>query len=57
MALKERTAVLKDFREKADREGPRVLIISPFAMTGLNIHFANILILLVRLSIQRERSY
>lgn len=48
MKPNDRDAILKNFKANTDRDGPRVLIISPFAITGLNIDCASILILLVK---------
>lgn len=42
----QRIAILKEFKESG-RDGPRVLVISSVGSLGLNIAFANILIIVV----------
>lgn len=48
MRAPERTQTLHEFRDNRDREKSRVLLISNVGMEGLNIHFACVLITLVR---------
>jgi Helicase conserved C-terminal domain len=47
ISQRERSKRLKEFKESG-RDGPRVLLISSVASVGLNIPFANILVIVVR---------
>lgn len=47
MSAKAQAEALATFKSNEDPDGPRVLILSSVGATGLNLHFANILIALV----------
>lgn len=54
MTVKKRQSALEAFRKSTSKEGYRVLLLSNVGIVGLNLAFANIMIMVVRKRFVRQ---